>query len=183
MEQQRAAVRQQADAVGARLKPWGNLLVESGPGFESTAAAAACEPLADDAAAPLIDAASKEQSVDAKLLRAVIEQESAFRPCALSPKGAQGLMQLMPATAETFHVADPFDPKENIAAGAKFLKQLLEKYGGDVSKALAAYNAGPNTEDAARIPETKAYVDAVLTKMGIKRTDQPSIRTPKPIEN
>ena len=181
IEQQRAAARKQAELAGARLTPWGGISVRDGPTFDS---AAECEPQPDSDAAPLIDAASKEQSVDARLLRAVIEQESGFRPCAVSPKGAQGLMQLMRATAETFKVDDPFDPKQNIEAGARFLKQLLDKYGGDVAKALAAYNAGPNTENAVeKIPETKAYVDAILNKIGIKRTGPPSIQTPKPIEN
>jgi soluble lytic murein transglycosylase-like protein len=93
-------------------------------------------------------------------------------------------MQLIPGTAELLQVADPFDPKQNIEAGAKYLKQLLEKSGGDVAKALGAYNAGPNSDDpAGRIPETKVYVEAILAKMGIKRTDPPSIQTPKPIEN
>jgi soluble lytic murein transglycosylase-like protein len=93
-------------------------------------------------------------------------------------------MQLMPGTADFLQVTDPLDPKQNIEAGAKYLKQLLDKNGGDVTKALGAYNAGPNADNPAdKIPETKAYVDAILTKMGIKRTDPPSIQTPKPIGN
>jgi soluble lytic murein transglycosylase-like protein len=143
--------------------------------------------LADAVAAPLIDGAAQQAGVDSKLLRAVIDRESAFRPCATSPKGAQGLMQLMPATAEELNVDDPFDPKQSIDAGAKYLKQLLDRYKGDVPQALAAYNAGPSAADLAKgvpeIPETRAYVDAILQKLGIKRTDPPSIPTPKPIEN
>jgi soluble lytic murein transglycosylase-like protein len=182
MDQQRAAAQKQAENAGARLKPWGEVMVESGPAFES--AKPECDAMADSAATPLVDGAAKTQGVDAKLLRAVIDQESGFHPCAISPKGAQGLMQLMPGTAAVFQVADPFDPKQNIEAGAKYLKHLLNKNGGDVAKALGAYNAGPNSDDpASRIPETKAYVDAILAKMGIKRTDPPSIQTPKPIEN
>jgi soluble lytic murein transglycosylase-like protein len=182
MEQQRAAARKQAETAGARLKPWGELIVEPGPAFES--AKPECDALADSIAAPLVEGAAKEQSVDAKLLRAVIDQESGFHPCAISPKGAQGLMQLMPGTAAIFQVEDPFDPKQNIEAGAKYLKQLLDKNGGDVAKALGAYNAGPNSDDPAdKIPETKAYVEAILSKMGIKRTGPQSIQTPKPIEN
>ena len=73
-------------------------------------------------------------------------------------------MQLMPATAEQFHVKDPFDPQENLDAGAKFLRQLLEKYKGDLSLSLAAYNAGAATVDAAHgipdIPETRDYVES-----------------------
>ena len=96
-------------------------------------------------------------------------------------------MQLMPDTAAELNVADPFDPKQNIEAGAKYLKQLLDKYKGDVPQALAAYNAGPGRDRPCQgmpdIPETRAYVDAILQKLGIKRTDPPSIPTPKPIEN
>jgi soluble lytic murein transglycosylase-like protein len=182
MEQQRAAAQKQAEIAGARLRPWGETIVEPGPAFES--AKPECDAMADSIAMPLVEGAAKEQGVDAKLLRAVIDQESGFHPCAISSKGAQGLMQLMPGTADFLQVADPFDPKQNIEAGAKYLKQLLDKNGGDVAKALGAYNAGPNADDpAGKISETKAYVDAILAKMGIKRTDPPSIQTPKPIEN
>jgi Transglycosylase SLT domain len=182
LEQQRAAVQRQGETVGARLKLWGDVTVEPGLAFES--AKPECDALADSIAGPLVEGAAKQQGVDAKLIRAVIDQESGFHPCAISPKGAQGLMQLMPGTADLLQVADPFDPKQNIEAGAKYLKQLLDKNGGDVAKALGAYNAGPNADDpAGKIPETKAYVDAILVKMGIKRTDPPSIQTPKPIEN
>jgi len=86
-----------------------------------------------------VDAAAQSHKVQAKLLRAVMDQESASVSCAVSPKGAQGLMQLMPATMEQFHVTDPFDAKQNVEAGAQYLKQLLDKYKGDVSLALAAY--------------------------------------------
>jgi soluble lytic murein transglycosylase-like protein len=185
MAKQRAAAQKQAESVGAHLKPWGEPITESGPAFD--AEKPACDPLADTVSTPLIDGAAQQQGVDTKLLRAVIDQESGFRPCAISPKGAQGLMQLMPATAEQFNVADPFDPKQSIDAGAKYLKQLLDKYKGDVPQTLAAYNAGPGATDLAKgipdIPETRAYVDAILQKLGIKRTDPPSIQTPKPIEN
>ena len=182
IEKQRAAVQQQAQNAGARLKPWGPTITESGPGFE--AEKPECDALADSVSTPLVESAARTQGVDVKLLHAVIEQESGFHPCAISVKGAQGLMQLMPATADELEVTDPFDPKQNIEAGAKYLKQLLDKNSGDVAKALAAYNAGPNAVDPAnRIPETKSYVDAILTKLGIKRTDPQSIQTPKPIEN
>jgi soluble lytic murein transglycosylase-like protein len=183
IEKQRAAVQMQAQTAGARLKPWGNTIVEPGPAFFESAKFD-CDALDGAVAAPLVEAAAKDEGVDAKLLRAVIDQESGFHPCAISSKGAQGLMQLMPGTAALFHVTDAFDPKQNIDAGAKYLKQLLDKSGGDIAKALAGYNAGPNADDPANtIPETKAYVDAILSKLGIKRTDPPSIQTPKPIGN
>jgi soluble lytic murein transglycosylase-like protein len=185
MDKQREAVQKQAESVGAHLKPWGDSITQSGPAFD--AGKPACDPLDDAVSTPLIDGAAQKEGVDTKLLRAVIGQESAFRPCAVSAKGAQGLMQLMPAVAEQFNVADPFDPKQSIDAGAKYMKQLLDKYKGDIPQALAAYNAGPGATDLAKgvpdIPETRAYVDAILEKLGIKHTDPPSIQTPKPIEN
>ncbi len=78
---------------------------------------------------------SNQQGVKAELIRAVIAQESGARPCAVSSKGAQGIMQLMPATSEQFGVKDPFDPKQNVEAGTKLLKQLLTKYNSDVKLA------------------------------------------------
>jgi hypothetical protein len=174
---QRAAAQRQSEAVGAHMKLWGDVTVQTGPAFE-------CPTMEESASTAIVESAAKQQGLDTKLLHAVIEEESGFHPCAVSPKGAQGLMQLMPDTAASLNVGDPFDPRQNIEAGAKYLKQLLDKNNGDVTKALAAYNAGPNAVDPANtIPETKAYVDAILTKLGIKRTDPPSIPTPKPIEN
>ncbi len=145
--------------------PWEEWRLRPGPVLEAD-----CDALADSAVKPLIDNASRQQNLDAKLLRAVMEQESGFRPCAISSRGAQGLMQLMPGTAEQFHVTDPFDPKQNIDAGARYLKQLLDQYKGDISLALAAYNAGPASTDSSGgmpdIPETKAYVNAILQRIG-----------------
>jgi len=118
---------------------------------------------------PLIEENAKRQSVRADLLRAVIGQESGSRPCAVSPKGAQGLMQLMPAVAEQFGVHDPLDPKQNVEAGTKLLKQLLTKYNGDMRLALSAYNAGPERVDreggVPQIPETINYVTDILSKL------------------
>jgi soluble lytic murein transglycosylase-like protein len=146
-----------------------------------------CEPLPDETVAPMIESAAKAQKLPAKLLRSVIAQESGFRACAVSKKGAKGLMQLMPATAERFAVENPFEPEANLGAGAKFLRQLLDKYGGDLAMALAAYNAGPAAVDEVKgipdIKETQDYVEAILGKVGVKRLDLPSIPMPKPIEN
>ena len=163
IDKQRAAIRKQAQSLGAWIPPWSaDMQVEE-------ALTPPCEPIADEVVAPLIDGAAKAQDVEAHLLRAVIEQESAFRPCAISVKGAQGLMQLMPDTAEQLAVKDVFDPKENIEAGAKYLKQLLDKYKGDLKLALGAYNSGPTTVDQAGgipdIPETRDYVDSILKKL------------------
>ena len=129
----------------------------------------ACDPMPEDQLNGLIDQAAKREDVKAELIRAVIGKESARRPCAISVKGAQGLMQLMPDTAAQFSVSDPFDPKQNIDAGTKFLKQLLTKYNGDVSLALSAYNAGANRVDRdggiPAIQETMDYVSDILTKL------------------
>ncbi len=162
IEKQRAAVRQQAQAAGATLIPW-----SPPPSFDGPEPA--CDPVAADVVTPLIESAAKANDLQANLVRAVIEQESAYRSCAVSHKGAQGLMQLMPETSSEMNVKDVFDPKENIAAGAKYLKQLLDKYKGDQKLALAAYNAGPKAVDAANgvpdIQETRDYVDAILKKI------------------
>lgn len=128
-----------------------------------------CDVLPEAELNPLIDEAARREDLKPDLLRSVIRQESGAHPCAVSPKGAQGLMQLMPATSLQFGVSDPFDPKQNVQAGAKFLKQLLTRYGGDVTKALAGYNAGPGRVDQAgaipQIPETMRYVSSILSML------------------
>ena len=128
-----------------------------------------CDALQEEQLNPLIDEAARRENLQPDLLRSVIRQESGAHPCAVSPKGAQGLMQLMPATSQQFGVSDPFDPRQNVQAGAKFLKQLLARYGGDVTKALAAYNAGPGRVDQAgaipQIPETMRYVSGILSML------------------
>lgn len=114
----------------------------------------------------IVDSHAKANRLDPKLVRAVISVESAFQPAALSDKGAMGLMQLMPETAETLAVEDPWDPDANIAGGAKYLRQLLDRFDGSLELALAGYNAGP--EAVVRyggIPpytETQDYVEKVL---------------------
>lgn len=129
-----------------------------------------CPPLPATDIDTLVNAAAQKHSLKPALLRAVIKQESGFLPCAVSVKGAQGLMQLMPDTAAQFQVSDPFDPKQNVEAGAAFLKQLLDKYKGDLSLALGAYNAGANSVDASggvpNIEETKNYVTSILADLG-----------------
>ena len=134
---------------------------------------AACDPLPSDILGPLVDDAAKKEGIDAKLVQAVIDRESASKPCAISPKGAQGLMQLMPSVASDFGVRDPFDAKENVEAGTRLLKQLLTKYNGDVSLALSAYNAGPARVDREGgippIPETINYVNDILSKVPQKQ--------------
>ncbi|MGK2925253.1 MAG: lytic transglycosylase domain-containing protein [Lysobacterales bacterium] len=91
-----------------------------------------------------IRSAADFNAVEASLIRAIIHAESAYQPDARSPKGAQGLMQLMPATAAELEVANPFDPAQNIEGGTRYLSQLLAEFKGDMDLAAAAYNAGPN---------------------------------------
>ena len=113
-----------------------------------------------------INAAAAEHHVDPELVRAVIKTESNFNPTTVSPKGALGLMQLMPGTARDMQVKEPFNPQENIHGGTKYLGQMLTTFNGDLRLGLAAYNAGPGrvTPDGMTvyIPETQQYVAKVL---------------------
>ena len=114
----------------------------------------------------LAESMAKKQGVSPSLVKAVIQNESGYDPDAVSPKGAMGLMQLMPQTAETLGVADPFSPEENIRGGVTMLKNLLTAYKGDYSKAVAAYNAGKDTVDKYNgtppYKETQDYVKRVI---------------------
>ena len=113
----------------------------------------------------LIQQTAERHKVDPALIRAVISAESAYQPGATSRKGAQGLMQLMPGTAHQLGVSNAYDPRQNIEAGARYLRALLEKYDGDLDQALAAYNAGEGAVERAhgvpRYGETRAYVRKV----------------------
>lgn len=128
-----------------------------------------CDPLPAAELDKLVEQSSQQQGVKPELIRAVIAEESGGRPCAVSWKGAQGLMQLMPTTSDQFGVQDPFDPRQSVEAGAKLLKQLLTKYNNDVSLALAAYNAGEGRVDrdggVPQIPETQNYVNDIQSKL------------------
>lgn len=128
---------------------------------------------ADSRSAPFndyIEVHAASQGVSPELVRAVIQVESAFNPHAVSPKGAMGLMQLMPATARELGVDNPFLPEDNIRGGVAYLRQLLDRYDRNVELALAAYNAGPGSVERYKsIPpyrETQAYVKKVTGVSG-----------------
>lgn len=117
---------------------------------------------------PLLNASTR-YGVSPKLLAALARQESAWRASAVSPKGAVGLTQLMPATARALAV-DPRDPSANLDGGARYLRQLLDQFDGNIERALAAYNAGPNRVIRAggvpAISETRAYVASIVDRLG-----------------
>lgn len=120
--------------------------------------------------AAMVQAAADKYNVDAKLALAVAETESDLVPNAVSPAGAAGVMQLMPTTARGLGVSNVYDPRQNIDGGVRYLRQMLDSFGGDVVKALAAYNAGPEAvrkySGVPPYPETRAYVDKVLSLSG-----------------
>ena len=135
-----------------------------------------------DAAAPqpktmdlkaIVAEVSAQNKLDADFIASVIAAESANNPHAVSPKGAQGLMQLMPGTASKLGVKDSFDPAENVDGGVRYLRQLLEQYHFDVAKALAAYNAGPGrVQQYNGVPpyrETHAYVARIIKDYNRKK--------------
>lgn len=172
LQKQAAAAQSASLPLLGKARPAPSPVVASGdtdPADRPTAPEFPCEPLPLEVWTPLVRSAAEREGLSAELLAAVIRQESAFRACAVSPRGAMGLMQLMPATAQLLGVKDPFDPKENVDAGAKFLKMLLSRYGGNLALALGAYNAGPGRVDAAGgvppIVETQDYVSDILTRL------------------
>jgi len=164
LAQQRASVRAQVQAAavigsfsGTTPNPF--LMPE----------VAGCAALSQPELSRMIDDIAPRQNVSPALIREVVRQESGFYPCAVSPKGAAGLMQLMPATQVQFQVKNPFSPKESLEAGSKLLRDLLDRYHGDLSLALSAYNAGAERVDKAgavpQIPETKNYVLGILNRL------------------
>jgi soluble lytic murein transglycosylase-like protein len=128
----------------------------------------------------IIQEASRRNNLDKELLRSVIRTESDFRMRAVSPKGARGLMQLMPETVAQLGIADVFDPSENVEGGARYLRQMLDRFGGDMIRALAAYNAGP--ERVARyqgVPpfaETRRYVSRITADLKKKKISAVAVK-------
>ncbi|MDQ6678513.1 MAG: lytic transglycosylase domain-containing protein [Acidobacteriota bacterium] len=185
LDRQLASIAVQRDAVAARARPSveaqlasvqkqvqlvpGERNLFASPDQPVSGGEQNCDPLNPMEARGMVETAARNAGISADLLHAVATQESAFRPCAVSVKGAQGLMQLMPATAVQFGVRDSFNPAESLAAGASLLKQLMVRYSGDLNRVLGAYNAGPARVDAAdgipMIPETMQYVEKILGRL------------------
>lgn len=140
------------------------------------------KPIVEEKKAPFVDiptavtAASDKHGIDADLLYSVIRAESNFNTHAVSNKGAQGLMQLMPGTATKLGVTDAFDTRSNVEAGTRYLRELLDRYHYDLAKALAAYNAGPQRVDQYHgVPpyrETRAYVARIIREYNKKKLAQ-----------
>jgi len=145
--------------------------------------AAAATPHAFDLTQAVKDA-SGTYRLDPDLVTSVIRAESGFNVRAVSPKGAQGLMQLMPQTASQLGVRNAFDPQANVEAGTRYLRELLERYNFDLVKALAAYNAGPQRIDQYNgVPpyyETRAYVARIVRDFNKKKLAATKPPTPKP---
>ena len=164
-QRQYLSVKRQAELVPAWKTP-PPALVSALPLYD-------CQPISAHEAEPIIQSAADHEALPPELLRAVIKQESGFKPCAVSSMGAQGLMQLMPDTALDLRVNNPFDPKENIRGGASYLKQLVNRYGGDLRMALSAYNAGMGRVDrTAGVPdilETQNYVSSITGDLGYEQ--------------
>jgi len=127
----------------------------------------------------VVNSASAAYHLDPDLVNSVIHAESGFNSRAVSPKGARGLMQLMPGTANQLGVNDAFDPQANVTGGSRYLRELLERYNFDLVKALAAYNAGPQRVEQYRgVPpfrETRAYVARIVHEYNLKKTAQEKI--------
>jgi soluble lytic murein transglycosylase-like protein len=128
---------------------------------------------ASEAYDDIIHEASQKYDLDADLIHAVMQAESAFHPYAVSRAGAEGLMQLMPELADEMGVSDAFDPRENIMGGVRYLKRLLSYHKGDLDLALASYNAGPgNVERYGGIPpfrETRNYIKTIKQVLAARK--------------
>jgi len=160
IERQRSAIRKQVSAG----EPAGGFFILPPPAPLSPPAQvgnlADCAALGEPDLQPLVEEAAHAYGLKADELAAVVRQKSGSRPCAVSPGGAQGLMQLMPEALEALGVADAFDPRQNLAAGARLLKQLLDANHGDWDRALAAYDGKPVASSTAQTPAQPARNDS-----------------------
>jgi soluble lytic murein transglycosylase-like protein len=173
--------------LSEKARPVAVMSAESGHGARSTWTSPPAAPLLAANYEGLIDEHARRHDVRPDLVRAVIQVESAFNPAAVSPKGAMGLMQLMPATARSLGVGNPFDPQQNVRAGVAYLRQLLDRYDNDETLALAAYNAGPGAVDRYNqtVPpyrETRDYVARISEAAGQNRLQTPSTTIYRTVE-
>jgi len=142
IERQRVSIRKQ----GSASEPKGAFFILPPPArlWQSTADTADCPALSEQELQPLVEEAARASGLKPDRLDQLVRQKSGGRPCAVSPSGAQGLMQLMPEALAALGVTDGFDPRQNVVGGARLLKQLLDASQGDWDRALAAYNGAPN---------------------------------------
>lgn len=151
--------------ISAEPRPTGEAASDREP--SSRKPPKACRTSKPDHLEKIVQKYAQQHAVEEKLVWAVMRKESGYNPDAVSPKGAMGLMQLMPGTASMLGVAEPFDPEQNIAGGVKYLKLCLNQFGQDVGLALAAYNAGPGNvvkyQGCPPFAETREYVDSVMS--------------------
>ena len=169
-----ASIEKQRQSVASQVPPQqpGSFFLLPPPAAGGTVYSAGtidCDIVTPPQLEALIAGAAQREGLQPDLLRSIIKQESGFRPCAVSPKGAIGLMQIMPATAAQFNLDDPFDPQENVNVGARLMKELLVRYTGNLTLALGAYNAGTSRVDETgavpNIPETTNYVEQILSSL------------------
>jgi soluble lytic murein transglycosylase-like protein len=163
----RSAAAEVQDFVSAQPTGATQASAKADPNYERLAEGRVVSSAAIDQA---IEAAASKHNVDPNLVRALVKVESNFNPTAVSRKGAMGLMQLMPSTARELNVSNPFDPTQNVDAGVRHLKKLLENFNGDVSLSLAAYNAGQGAvQRNGGVPpfaETRNYVRRITNLYG-----------------
>jgi soluble lytic murein transglycosylase-like protein len=154
---------------------WSTNEVAQGPAVPDAAVTVVNDPISREAYAKTLDQVARAYDISPRLLEALIWQESRWNPGAVSRAGAIGLAQLMPDTARELGV-NPRDPAQNMAGGARYLRQQLDRFNGDLEKALAAYNAGPDRVTTAggvpAILETRAYVRAIVTRLANNILDQ-----------